>query len=162
MNFLTTAFGMLDEDIAKDFEAIDENGDGLISKQESFMAFQALGIDRFTGGESIEEEEDPEPPSPWYVSSNFVNGKSDVMNHDQKEAIRLLVIRNINAINANVENWSYFVEVMSMDLKKEFGGAWNCFRVTWPAQSGLRTYWNLDFGFTIKNDYNSVTCWKRC
>ena len=47
MDFLRSALGILDEDIARDFEAIDENGDGVVSKQESFMAFQALDIDRF-------------------------------------------------------------------------------------------------------------------
>ena len=47
MDFLRSALGILDEDIARDFEAIDENGDGVVSKQESFTAFQALDIDRF-------------------------------------------------------------------------------------------------------------------
>ena len=38
MEHLTTLLGMLDENIANDFEAIDENGDGFVSKQESFKA----------------------------------------------------------------------------------------------------------------------------
>ena len=38
MEHLTTLLGMLDENIAKNFEAIDENGDGFVSKQESFKA----------------------------------------------------------------------------------------------------------------------------
>ena len=46
MDFLRTALGILDKNIARDFEAIDENGDGLVSKQESFKALQALDIDR--------------------------------------------------------------------------------------------------------------------
>ena len=38
MEHLTTLLGMLDENIEKDFEAIDENRDGYVSKQESFKA----------------------------------------------------------------------------------------------------------------------------
>ena len=45
LDFLTATIGMLDDNVARDFEAIDENGDGLVSKQESFNA-----IDRRKGG----------------------------------------------------------------------------------------------------------------
>ena len=38
MEHLTALLGMLDENIANDFEAIDENGDGFVTKQESFKA----------------------------------------------------------------------------------------------------------------------------
>ena len=57
MDFLRTALGILDENIARDFEAIDENGDGLVSKQESFKALQALDVDRFKymGGGTVTE-----------------------------------------------------------------------------------------------------------
>ena len=47
MNHLTTLFGMQDKDIAKDiFQTIDENGDGLVSKEESLKKYQSLGMDR--------------------------------------------------------------------------------------------------------------------
>ena len=45
MDHLTATLGMLDESIARNFEAIDEDGDGLVSKQESFNV-----IDRRKGG----------------------------------------------------------------------------------------------------------------
>ena len=46
MEHLTSTLGMLDENIAeKNFEAIDEDGDGLVSKQESFNAFNAIDRD---------------------------------------------------------------------------------------------------------------------
>ena len=41
-NFLENTFGMLHEDIEKDFEVIDKNGDGLISKEEAVNAYQDL------------------------------------------------------------------------------------------------------------------------
>ena len=31
MNHLTSLFGMLDDNVAEDFEAVDENGDGVVS-----------------------------------------------------------------------------------------------------------------------------------
>ena len=46
MSHLKLVFGILEEDIARNFEAIDENGDGLISKQESVKAYQTIGLDR--------------------------------------------------------------------------------------------------------------------
>ena len=49
MNHLTETFGLLSEDVVRDFEAIDENGDGLVSKQECVKAYETLGLDRTTG-----------------------------------------------------------------------------------------------------------------
>ena len=43
MEHLTTLLGMLYENIAKNFETIDENGDGFVSKQESFNAIDRRG-----------------------------------------------------------------------------------------------------------------------
>ena len=45
MNHLTSLFGMLDDNVAEDFEAVDENRDGVVSKQESKDAF-SKGKDR--------------------------------------------------------------------------------------------------------------------
>merc|ERR1711953_1441843 len=45
MHHLTETFGLLSEDVARDFEAIDENGDGLVSKQECVNAYETLGLD---------------------------------------------------------------------------------------------------------------------
>ena len=45
MHHLTETFGLLSEDVARDFEAIDENGDGLVSKQECVKAYETLGLD---------------------------------------------------------------------------------------------------------------------
>ena len=42
MNHLTSLFGMLDDNVAEDFEAVDENRDGVVSKQESKDAFENL------------------------------------------------------------------------------------------------------------------------
>ena len=38
-NFLANTFGMLPEHIDKDFEAIDKNGDGVVSKEEGVNGF---------------------------------------------------------------------------------------------------------------------------
>ena len=40
------SFGMDYKDIEKDFEAVDKNGDGLVSKEEGVNAFQTFGLDR--------------------------------------------------------------------------------------------------------------------
>ena len=88
MDHLTATLGMLDDNIARDFEAIDENGDGFVSKQESFNAYETLGMDRKGDGKSNENdneittttttttnepepEPEPEPqpePNLWYMS----------------------------------------------------------------------------------------------
>ena len=40
-------FGMQDKDFARDiFQTIDENGDGLVSKEESLKKYQSLRMDR--------------------------------------------------------------------------------------------------------------------
>ena len=46
MNYLVRVLGMLDENIEKDFKAIDENGDGLVSKEEGFKAYEKFALDR--------------------------------------------------------------------------------------------------------------------
>ena len=43
MTYLTSGFGIPEEDIAITFEGIDENRDGLVSKEESVKAYQTLG-----------------------------------------------------------------------------------------------------------------------
>ena len=44
-------FGIMDKDFAMEiFETIDENGDGLVSKEESLKGYQTLGMDRHLGG----------------------------------------------------------------------------------------------------------------
>ena len=53
LDFLTTTIGMLEDNIARVFEAIDENGNGFVSKQESFNAIDRRGY----GGGGGEETE---------------------------------------------------------------------------------------------------------
>ena len=53
MSHLTMVFGMLEENIARDFQAIDENGDGLVSKQEGFRAYETSGLDRDTNWDNM-------------------------------------------------------------------------------------------------------------
>ena len=55
MNYLEMVLGMLDKDIDEDFKAIDENGDGLVSKEECFKAYENFALDR-AGPISNEEE----------------------------------------------------------------------------------------------------------
>ena len=43
LDYLTITIGMLDDNIERVFEAIDENGDGFVSKQESFNAIDRRG-----------------------------------------------------------------------------------------------------------------------
>ena len=56
MNYLEMVLGMLDEDIDEDFKAIDENGDGLVSKEEGFKAYEKFVLDRAAsdGGISLD------------------------------------------------------------------------------------------------------------
>ena len=55
MNYLEMVLGMLDKDIDEDFKAIDENGDGLVSKEECFKAYENFALDRVAtdGGISL-------------------------------------------------------------------------------------------------------------
>ena len=53
MSLLTLGFGIQEEDIEKNFEAIDKDGDGLISKQESVKAYQTLGLDRINSNNNL-------------------------------------------------------------------------------------------------------------
>ena len=43
-NFLANIFGMLHEHIDKEFEAIDKNGDGLVSKEETRRRVEDNGL----------------------------------------------------------------------------------------------------------------------
>ena len=43
LDYLTITIGMLDDNVERVFEAIDENGDGFVSKQESFNAIDRRG-----------------------------------------------------------------------------------------------------------------------
>ena len=42
MDHLTSAFGITNDNIVKTFEAVDQNGDSVISKQETSRAFENL------------------------------------------------------------------------------------------------------------------------
>ena len=53
LSHLTTGFGMLEEDIPRHFQTFDENGDGLVSKQEGFRAYETSGLDRDTNWDNM-------------------------------------------------------------------------------------------------------------
>ena len=42
MEHLTSAFGIMNENIIKGFEVVDQNGDGVVSIQETYIAFENL------------------------------------------------------------------------------------------------------------------------
>ena len=42
MDYLTSGFGITNDNIIKEFEAVDQNGDGVASKQETSLAFENL------------------------------------------------------------------------------------------------------------------------
>ena len=44
MDHLTLAFGITNDNIVKTFEAVDQNGDSVISKQETSRAFENLPV----------------------------------------------------------------------------------------------------------------------
>ena len=46
IDFLGNTFGLLHNQIEEDFDAIDKNGDGLVSKEEGVNAYTTLGLDR--------------------------------------------------------------------------------------------------------------------
>ena len=46
LSHLTSGFGVLEKDIPRHFRMVDENGDGLVSKQEATVALDPL--DRFS------------------------------------------------------------------------------------------------------------------
>ena len=47
LSHLTSVFGVPEEDIPRHFQAIDENGDGLISKQEAEVTLAFDPFDRY-------------------------------------------------------------------------------------------------------------------
>ena len=47
LSHLTSVFGVLEEDVAGHFQTIDENGDGLISKQEAEVTLAFDPFDRY-------------------------------------------------------------------------------------------------------------------
>ena len=42
MDYLASAFGITNDNIIKGFEAVDQDGDGIASKQETSSAFENL------------------------------------------------------------------------------------------------------------------------
>ena len=71
MNYLVRVLGMLDENIEKDFKAIDENGDGLVSKEEGFKAYENIVLERgpTDGGISL----DPNNLKNTFTSVGFLD-----------------------------------------------------------------------------------------
>ena len=157
MNHLTTVLGMLEENIAKDFEAIDENGDGLVSKQESFQAYQNLAMDR----KDDNETPPPDLPNPWFWFSDLSSKVSKTV----RETILNFATNNRKTYGKHLEYSEYtsFMADLSKDLEKEFGGKWSCVSVEQGDQWASIIYKN-NFYFIIANLDVQLHCWiqKQC
>ena len=149
---------MLDKYIARDFETIDENGDGLVSKQESFTAYQGLGLDRSQLFNNDNNNPDTTyGPYNWHVVEHYVDDIQGGMSVNQRDWILYFATKNRDANDGNLEDG--FLRPMRQDLQMEFGGRWNCF---WVDLDHIEYEWNLGFGFVIQDDDNNfVVCWKR-
>ena len=77
MTYLTSGFGIPEEDIAITFEGIDENRDGLVSKEESVKAYQTLG-----------RKDDSNDSNTWTMT------EKKKINKDQERKILQLVRNN--------------------------------------------------------------------
>ena len=99
MTYLTSGFGIPEEDIAITFEGIDENRDGLVSKEESVKAYQTLG--------RKDKKKDT-----WTMTSKHK------INADQEKKILQLVRKNQGSDLK--KNLNKFRRNMIRDLQKEF------------------------------------------
>ena len=62
-DLLTSFFGITDDEIIKDFEAVDKNGDGLLSKQETSLIFEQL---RYAISLIPDDFRDCDPNAPYF------------------------------------------------------------------------------------------------
>ena len=152
MNHLTTVFGMLEDNIAKDFEAIDGNGDGLVSKQESFQAYQNLAMDR-------KGDKKTPPPNLWRWLDDYSGDQSETV----RETILNLATNNRETYGRNLEFSEYtsFLRDLSKDLQTEFERIWGCVAVKRGCNWASYMYRN-NFGFTLEDDDVLIECWIDC
>ena len=138
MSFLTSGFGIPEEDIAITFEGIDENRDGLVSKEESVKAYQTLG------------RKDKKTDT-WTMTSKHK------INADQEKKILQLVRKNQGSDLK--KNLNKFRRNMIRDLQKEF-------RVQFWCVAGYEFGITFDYrriGFVAKRtDGAKLICWQGC
>ena len=150
MNHLTSLFGMLDDNVAEDFKSVDENGDGIVSKQESIDAFENLiGLDRSTSHKFNMQDD---------------NG---VLESDKKRIItwaKRLVNKNKNTLGSFLDagDVEKIATGMVNDLEENIGGNWLCsfgnaFYIHGFTTSGPGTSFWL---YYTKGDYK-MFCYKK-
>ena len=104
IDHLTTLFGMQVANVDKDFKALDENNDGLVSKQESFNALKNLARAGKNEFEILRSNG---------LDINKLNIIGVALNHYEHD---LHIVRN----------WNKFIEWMRDFMNEALGGDWSC------------------------------------
>ena len=145
---------MLEEDIPRHFQTFDENGDGLISKQEV-----TLGLDR-----NFFEDLDCKPK----VHNPFVMKELKGFDSTQEKSIINIAYKNMKTYSEKVpwksvidewylptDTYDSFRDDVEDSLEQEFGEKFDCF----VEKKGRCYYDNVDCAFfNVENDNVILAC----
>ena len=153
LSHLTTGFGMLEEDIPRHFQTFDENGDGLVSKQEV-----TLGLDR----NFCEDLWKPKVHNP------FVMKELKGFDSTQEKSIINIAYKNMKTYSKRdmtkdvvhvwyipTDKYDSFRDDVEDSLEQEFGEKFECF----VEKKGRCYYDNVDCAFfNVENDNVILAC----
>ena len=148
MDYLKATFGILSDNIGNDFTSIDQNGDGIVSKEETFYGCQRLGRDRSPGFNITI----PKFVFPWVVVD------SDDYTESQMEEILLKAtqLRDSYLDPYEFEKLNDFVYGLKLYLKNSYGQKATCYMGKLGEVSVSSFYRN--FGFELHDDKFWVRC----
>ena len=145
LSHLTSGFGVLERDIPRHFQAIDENGDGLVSRLE------AHGLNRWVDHASSSKNNN----NPWTMID------SNQLDSTQQQQIIQIATENKDTYGDALHSDEYvsFYADMIGSLKQEFNEDFYCF-VT--LKCCYYSYFDFGFDFTffkIEDDDDMLVCW---
>ena len=153
LSHLTTGFGMLEEDIPRHFQTFDENGDGLVSKQEV-----TCGLNRNFFEDLSEPTTSRELYNPWTMKElkgfDSTQEKSiiKIANKDKKK----YDVKSLMGIwYLPTDTYDSFRDDVEDSLEQEFGEKFECF----VEKKGRCYYDNVDCAFfNVENDNVILAC----
>ena len=147
MDYLKTTFGILSENIGNDFASIDQNGDGIVSKEEIFYGCQRLGRDRSPGFDITI----PKFVFPWVVVESI-----DYTESQMEEILLEATQLRDNYLDPSNEKLVDFVYDLNLFLKNSYGQKATCFMGKLGDVSARSFY--RDFLFVLHDDKFWVRC----
>ena len=138
MDYLTSGFGITNDNIIKEFEAVDQNGDGVASKQETSLAFENLSRNLLR----IIDPNEPSDDACFDKCETWKTLPKKLLKIDiEDENIRVKIYRpmclSFSRTDYVVEEWKFFLGFLVVNLFRKLKGAIAVWIFNWKRDDNL-------------------------